>query len=73
MSISKNSELIGSSPHGFEAAAEGVVERAHRTLRGVTGFRVVDKRVLVTSEGIREYQVRLRLSFDVAPETVLHW
>jgi flavin-binding protein dodecin len=67
MWVAKKSELIGSSPLGFEDAARSVVERAHRTLRGITGIEIVE------GDAIREYRVRLRLSFDMAPETVLHW
>lgn len=73
MWVAKKSELIGSSPLGFEEAARAVVERANRTLRGITGIEIVEKRVKVEGAAIREYRVRLRLSFDMAPETVLHW
>ncbi len=73
MQVSKVSELIGSSPESFEDAARRVLERAHRTLRGITGFEVVEKRVKIEANEIREYRVRLRLSFDMAPETALHW
>lgn len=73
MWVSKVNELIGSSPDGFEDAARSVVERAHRTLRGVKGIEVLEKRVKVEADRIVEYRVRLRLIFDMAPETVLHW
>lgn len=73
MGVAKVNELIGSSPDGFEQAARSVIERANRTLRGVKGLQVVEKRVKVEGNRIAEYRVRLRLSFDVAPETVLHW
>ena len=73
MWVSKVSELIGSSPHGFEEAAKEVVARANRTLRGITGIEVLEKRVKIQEDGIAEYRVRLRLMFDMAPDTVLHW
>jgi hypothetical protein len=73
MWVSKVNELIGSSPHGFEEAAKEVVARANRTLRGITGIEVVEKRVKIQDGGIAEYRVRLRLVFDMAPDTVLHW
>jgi flavin-binding protein dodecin len=73
MWVGKVNELIGSSPESFEEAARQVVARANRTLRGITGIQVVEKRVKVEGEAIREYRVRLRLSFDMAPETTLHW
>lgn len=73
MWVSKVNELIGSSPEGFEAAARSVVARANRTLRGIKGIELLDKRVKVTDGRIVEYRVRLRLVFDMAPESVLHW
>lgn len=73
MSIAKVNELIGSSPHGFEDAARQVIARANRTLRGIRGIEVLEKRVKVEQDGIREYRIRLRLLFDMAPETLLHW
>ncbi|MCR9094530.1 MAG: dodecin family protein [bacterium] len=73
MWVSKISEIIGSSPESFEAAAAEVVARANRTLRGITGIEVLDKRVKVEDGQIAEYRVRLRLSFDVAPRGEIHW
>ena len=50
-----------------------MIARAHRTLRGIRGFDVVEKRVKVAEGELREYRVRLRLHFEMAPETALHW
>ena len=73
MWVSKVNELIGSSPEGFEQAAKEVIARANRTLRGITGIEVIEKRVKIQEGEIAEYRVRMRLVFDMAPETVLHW
>ena len=73
MWVSKISEIIGSSPASFEAAAESVLARANRTLRGITGFEIVEKTLKVQADRITEYRVRIRLSFDMAPRTKLHW
>lgn len=73
MWISKVSQIIGSSPISFEDAAQSVVVRANRTLRGITGFDVVEKRIKVEDGGIAEYRVQLRLHFDMAPNTEPHW
>jgi flavin-binding protein dodecin len=73
MYVSKVNELIGSSPDGFEQAAQQVIARANQTLRGVTGLEVVEKRVKVADDQMVEYRVRLRLLFDMAPEAELHW
>jgi hypothetical protein len=71
--VSKVREIIGSSPTSFEDAAQNVLARANRTLRGITGFEVVQKRMKVEAGAITEFRVRLRLSFDVAPRTKSHW
>ena len=73
MWVSKVSEIIGSSPTSFEAAAESVLIRANRTLRGITGIEVVGKKLKIEANAITEYRVRLRLSFDMAPKTESHW
>ncbi len=73
MWVSKISEIIGSSPESFEDAAASVLARANRTLRGITGIEVVEKSLKVEADAILEYRVRLRLAFDVAPQTESHW
>jgi flavin-binding protein dodecin len=71
--VSKVNEFIGSSSAGFEGAALEVVERASRTLRGITGIEILDKSVKVEDGAVVEYRVKLRLLFDMAPESDLHW
>ena len=73
MWVSKVNEVIGSSPDGFEEAAREVIRRANRTLRGITGIQVLEKRVKVSDENLVEYRVRLQLVFSMAPDTALHW
>ena len=73
MWVTKISEIIGSSPTSFEDAAQTVLARANRTLRGITGIEVVDKRIKIENDQIAEYRIRLRLSFDVAPHIDSHW
>jgi flavin-binding protein dodecin len=72
MWVSKITELIGSSPESFDDAASRLVERADRTVRGITGIEVLSKRVRVEDYAIAEYRLRVRLTFDVAPTDGLH-
>ena len=71
--VSKVNEFIGSSSASFEGAALEVVERANRTLRGITGIEILDKSAKVQDGAVVEYRVKLRLLFDMAPESDLHW
>jgi len=73
MWVAKVSEIIGSSPTSFEDAAQTVLARANRTLRGITGIEVVQKSLKVESDGITEYRVRMHLVFDMAPKIESHW
>jgi len=73
MRVSKINEFVGSSAESFEEAATSVVERANLTLRGVTGIEVLDKRLKIEEGRIAEYRVKIRLIFDMAPESVYHW
>ncbi|MFQ5699280.1 MAG: dodecin family protein [Myxococcota bacterium] len=70
--IAKINELIGSSPVSFEDAAVQVLERANRTLRGVSALRVLTKQVRVEEGSIVAYVLRVRLIFEMAPETEWH-
>ena len=63
MAVARVSEIIASSPEGFREAAEEGLQRATRTLRGITGFEVVDKRVKVERGQITEYRVGMRIIF----------
>jgi flavin-binding protein dodecin len=73
MRVAKVNQLIGSSSESFEDAARQVVARANRTLRGITGVEVVEKRIKIEDGRQVEYRVRLHLTFDMAPATELHW
>lgn len=73
MRVSKVNEFIGSSSVSFEDAANEVVKRANFTLRGVTGIEVTDKRLRIDEGKVTEYRVKIRLIFDMAPESAYHW
>ncbi len=73
MWVSKISELIGSSSVSFEDAAQTVLRRANRSIRGVKGIEVLDKSLKISDGGIDEFRVRLRLQFDMVQEQEQHW
>lgn len=61
--VARVSEIIAASPDGFAEAIKAGFERANRTLRGITGLRVLEQRVAVEDGKITEYRVRLEVIF----------
>ncbi len=61
--VARVSEIIAASPISFEEAIKVGFERANRTLRGITGLRVIEQRVSIENDKIKEYRVRLEVIF----------
>jgi len=61
--VARISEIIAASPISFEEAIKAGFERANRTLRGITGLRVLEQRVAVEDGKIIEYRVRMEVIF----------
>jgi flavin-binding protein dodecin len=47
----------------FEDAVKVGFDRATKTLRGVTGLRIIEQRVAVENDVVAEYRVRLEVIF----------
>ncbi len=63
MSIAKVTEVISSSSKSFDDAVENGIERASKTLKGITGAWVADQKVTVKDGKIDEYRVLLKVTF----------
>ena len=63
MSIAKVTEVISSSVKSFDDAIETGIERASKTLKGITGAWVADQKVTVKNGKIDEYRVVLKITF----------
>ena len=61
--VARVTEIIASSPKSFDDAVKIGFSRATKTLRGITGMRVVEFRVAVENSKIIEYRVRLEVIF----------
>ena len=61
--VARVSEIIAGSTKGFEDAVKVGFVRAAKTLRGITGMRVVEFRVAVENNKIIEYRVRMEVIF----------
>ena len=63
MRVARVTEIISGSPKGFDDAVQVGFSRATKTLRGITGMRVVEMRVSVENGKIKEYRVRMEVIF----------
>ena len=61
--VARVTEVIAASPKSFEEAINAGFKRASKTLRGITGMRVIEQRVSVKDDKIEEYRVRLEVIF----------
>jgi flavin-binding protein dodecin len=58
-------ELVGTSPTSYADATKNAVERASETLRGLGWFKVTELRGLIAEGRISEYQVTVKVGFQV--------
>ncbi len=61
--VARVTEIIAGSPKGFDEAIKIGFTRASKTLRGITGMRIMEHRVHVENSKIIEYRVRMEVIF----------
>jgi flavin-binding protein dodecin len=63
VSVARVTEISSTSSQSFEDAVRQGLERAAKTLRGVTAAWIKDQRVRLRDGKIEEYQVNLQITF----------
>jgi flavin-binding protein dodecin len=61
--VARVTHIIAESPDSFEDAIKVGFDRAVKTLRGITGLRVVEMRVSVRENKIHTYRVKMEVIF----------
>jgi flavin-binding protein dodecin len=61
--VARITHIIAESSKGFDDAVQVGFTRAAKTLRGITGMRVVEQRVSVKDNKINTYRVKLEVIF----------
>jgi hypothetical protein len=61
--VARVTEIIAASPKSFDDAIQIGFARATKTLRGITGIRIMEMRVAVEDAKIVEYRVRMEVIF----------
>ena len=63
MSVAKVTEIIASSEISFDDAVKQGIERATKTLKGVSSAWVRDQQVVLDDGKISAYRVNLKVTF----------
>ena len=61
--VARVTEIIAGSPDSFDDAIAVGIKRANATLRGITGFRLIDQNISVDEGRVLEYRVRMEVIF----------
>jgi flavin-binding protein dodecin len=61
--VARVTQAIAESPVSFQDALQVGFKRATETLRGITGLRILEKRVVVKDNKIAAYRVRFEVIF----------
>lgn len=63
MAVARVTEIVASSPNGWQEAAMQGFSRAKKTLRGITGFEIMSQKAKVEDNEIKEYRVTMNVTF----------
>jgi hypothetical protein len=63
MAVARVSQIIGASPHSWEDAVRNALERANKTLRGITGVEIIKENAAVEDGRIVEYRTTVLVTF----------
>ena len=63
MAVARVTEIVSSSSKSWQDAADEGFKRASKTLRGITGMRLLKATAAVNRGKITEYRVRMKVTF----------
>ena len=58
-------ELTGTSTTSIEDAVQTAIKRAHKTIKNLCWFQVVETRGNIEKDKVRHWQVTLKVGFEV--------
>jgi len=61
--VARVTDIIAESPESFEDAVKVGFARAIKTLRGITGLRIMEQRVSVKNNQIATFRVKMEVIF----------
>lgn len=61
--VYKTIELTGTSPESIEEAVDNAIKRAHKTLKNLCWFEVVETRGCLDKGKVKHWQVTIKVGF----------
>ena len=65
MAVARVTKITAASSKGFKEAVEEGMQRAAKTLRGITGFEVVSLKGKVEKGKVSEYRATMEVTFSL--------
>lgn len=63
MAVARVTDVIGSSTKSWDDAVNSALERANKTIRGLTGIEVTKMNAHIENGKITEYRAHVRITF----------
>ena len=63
MAVARVTTIVASSKNSWQDAADQGFKRAAKTLRGITGLRILEQTAHVEKGKITEYRIRMQVTF----------
>ena len=63
--VYKHIELTGTSPTSMEDAVDLAIKRAHKTLKNLRWFQVIDTRGNIEKGRVQHWQVTIKVGFAI--------
>ena len=63
MAVARVTTVIASSTKSWDNAATTALERASKTLRGITGMEVLSQKAKVVDGKIEEFRIEMKITF----------
>ena len=63
MAVARITEVVGGSPKSWEDAVNQALDRANKTIRGLTGIEVTKMNAHIENGKITDYRARIKITF----------
>ena len=69
MAVARITEVVGGSPKSWDDAVQQALNRANKTIRGLTGIEVTKMNAHIENGKITEYRAHIKITFILEETT----